>query len=307
MYLYIMGRGRSGSTILDILLGNSRQIESIGELTFGLSRADDDPCSCGARVSDCAFWREVRSRLEAEVIRWNEVCNMLDRGVSGLWRVWRAGTTDPAILRKAHVTRALARAITTIAGKPHLLDSGKSPAHSLLVLRHLPEARVIHLVRDPRTMLESYVWRVRSRSNLNPNQLSMAGRHAALFLASMVADWAFVNLLCDLMARAYPGRVLRVRFEDLCAQPATELERIGRAFELDLAELADLAHKATSRQPLAVGHNVGGNHLRRADTVRFDPGGGRRELSLPRWLAAVNLLLCGPLMWRYGYRLRSGG
>ena len=62
---------------------------------------------------------------------------------------------------------------------------------------------------------------------------------------------------------------------------------------------------ANDRQPLAVGHNVGGNHLRHAGEVRFDPGGGQRKLSLPAWLTAVVTVVCGPLMWRYGYALRS--
>lgn len=97
--------------------------------------------------------------------------------------------------------------------------------------------------------------------------------------------------------------MVRVRFEDLCARPASELDRIGRAFGLDLA---DVSSKAAARERLMVGHNIGGNQLRRADAVRFDPGGGRARSPLPRWLAAVNLLLCGPVMWRYGYRLGRG-
>ena len=32
MYIYIMGRAHSGSTILDVLLGNSERIHSVGEL-----------------------------------------------------------------------------------------------------------------------------------------------------------------------------------------------------------------------------------------------------------------------------------
>jgi hypothetical protein len=154
-------------------------------------------------------------------------------------------------------------------------------------------------------MLQSIYWRVRTHSNLNSRQLLVAKLSAPLFLAWTALDWTVVNLLCDFMARAYPGRVLRVRFEDLCAQPSKELERIGRTFGLELADLATLSEKATQREPLEVGHNVGGNHLRHADVVRFDPDGGRREISLPRWLSFVITVLCGPVMSRYGYRFRG--
>jgi hypothetical protein len=78
----------------------------------------------------------------------------------------------------------------------------------------------------------------------------------------MAVTWTLVNLACELIARAFPGRVVRVRFEDLC--------------------------------------------LRHASHVRFDPGGGPPRPPLPRWLSAVSIVLCGPLMWRYGYRLGHG-
>jgi hypothetical protein len=94
-----------------------------------------------------------------------------------------------------------------------------------------------------------------------------------------------------------------VRFEDLCARSAGELDRIEQGFGLDLA---DLSGKAAGQEPLVVGHNIGGNRLRHADAVRFDPGGGPARPPLPRWLETIIILLCGPLMWRYGYRLGAG-
>jgi hypothetical protein len=300
MYLYIMGRGYSGSTILDILLGNSSEVESVGELLAGLSRADREPCSCGATIPNCPFWREVRSRVEAEGIPWDEACRIGDPGARALWRVWHAGRADPVMARRAQITQALARAITTTAGKPHMLESSKTPAHGLLLLRHVPEARLIHLVRDPRHVLQSHFWRVRTHTHFNSRRHRLAGRSVPLFLARMAASWTLVNLVCGVMARAFPGRVVQVRFEDLCARPASELDRVARAFGLDLA---DLSSKAAGQKPLVVGHNIGGNHLRQADTVRFEPGGGRTRPPLPRWLEAMVILLCGPLMWQYGYRL----
>ena len=62
--LYIVGAGRSGSTILDIALGNSPEICSSGELVRLPERGwlDDQYCACGERVNRCAFWRDVKSR-----------------------------------------------------------------------------------------------------------------------------------------------------------------------------------------------------------------------------------------------------
>lgn len=60
MLIYIMGRGHSGSTILDIIPGNSAQLESVGEPMAGLSRGSEgEICACGEPIQDCAHWREV--------------------------------------------------------------------------------------------------------------------------------------------------------------------------------------------------------------------------------------------------------
>ena len=128
-----------------------------------------------------------------------------------------------------------------------------------------------------------------------------AKRMAPLFLAWVALDWTIVNWICDLMGRTYPGRVLRIRFEDLCKEPEVELKRIGREFGLEPRDLERLGRLAIDREPLAVGHGISGNHLRHAAVVRFDPGGGKTDQALPQWLTAVITVLCGPLMRRYGY------
>ena len=60
--VYIMGRGHSGSTILDLVMGNHEEMRTVGELTNGF-RVAGVLCSCGARLDECEFWRDVRAEL----------------------------------------------------------------------------------------------------------------------------------------------------------------------------------------------------------------------------------------------------
>src|SRR5215218_1700745 len=132
MYLYVMGRGHSGSTILDILLGGGAAVESVGELVSGLRRYDGkERCACGRPMRGCPFWAEVRRRFEAEGHLWEDL------------------------------VRESGAAISAAAGKPHVLDSNKETARGLFLLKYLPEARVVHLVRDPRGIAQSHRWRIR--------------------------------------------------------------------------------------------------------------------------------------------------
>lgn len=305
MYLYIMGRGYSGSTILDIVLGDSPEIESVGELIYGLSRIEREICSCGAAVPDCPFWREVRRRAEAEGADWTEICraSATERSVASMfWRTWRTGTDDPAAQRVAWLTGVLQRAIADTAGKRHLLDSSKTPARALFLLRHLPDARVIHLVRDPRNVIQSYLWRLQPGNvgfRLHGERRAW-GKVVPLILAGGI--WTVGNLMCELIARRHPDRVVRVRYEDLRARPEEVLAEIGRAFAIDLD---DVVARLAAGDAFAVGHNIGGNRIRNEGTVRFDPAKASRRTSSPAWLRTVTVLLCWPLMLRYGYPLAA--
>src|SRR3954453_2028087 len=80
MYLYIMGRGHSGSTILDILLGAGAAIESVGEVVSGLEYYHRRVrCACGPLMRECPFWAEVRRHFEAEGFDWFELARLSKR------------------------------------------------------------------------------------------------------------------------------------------------------------------------------------------------------------------------------------
>jgi hypothetical protein len=92
-----------------------------------------------------------------------------------------------------------------------------------------------------------------------------------------------------------------VHYEDLCNDPADVVRRIGAAFSLPLE---DVACKLERGVTLVVGHNVGGNPIRYEREVCFNPKAEEARPPLPQWAEIATLLLCWPLMHRYGYRRR---
>ena len=59
--LFIGGLGRSGTTLLERLLGQLPGTLPLGEVAHLWERdiRDDERCACGARFSMCEFWQRV--------------------------------------------------------------------------------------------------------------------------------------------------------------------------------------------------------------------------------------------------------
>ena len=73
----VASAGHSGSTLLDVLLGNHSRVCSAGEMNRLTLHAPDRVCACGATVTACDYWNRVRAvitreRSQASRLRWDE-------------------------------------------------------------------------------------------------------------------------------------------------------------------------------------------------------------------------------------------
>ena len=304
MYLYILSRPHSGSTILNILLGNSADLVSVGQLVSDIGKPDNY-CSCGAKIGEDPFWQGVRARVEADGIPWDEAArsSMDQAHIKWLWRTWRAGPGDAFFTRLAAITASLDRAIAATAGRAVVCDSSKEATRALFLMKYYPTTRMIFLVRDPRSAVASHYWRFREESRfhfLRKNRF--LPRWTGPFVLTLAAaSWTIGNLLSELAVRVAPERVLILRYEELRDRPKEALARIGRSFGLDLG---DVQAKLEQGAMVETGHNIGGNQVRLEQDLRFDPKKESRRPKLPRWLELVTVALCWPLMRRYGYAIR---
>ena len=303
MLLYIMSRPHSGSTILDILIGNSAAVEGVGQLVSDMGKLDN-PCACGASIRACPFWQAVRVEVERAGITWDEAVrtSVAQAHVARFWRTWRAGRNDPELERLAQVTHAVTQAIAKVSGKPHVLDSTKEPTRGLFLATYVPEAQLIRLVRDPRSAVASHYWRLKEKGFYHFLRRDWrTTRLGPVFLLVAAASWTVGNLLAEIAARRAAGRVLLLRYEDLRDDPAATLRTIAARFGLDLD---DSIEKLATGAPLGVQHIIGGNDVRLEAGLRFDPRRESTRRPLPRWVELVTVACCWPLMRRYGYPLR---
>jgi hypothetical protein len=299
-FIYIMGRGFSGSTVLDAILGNAQDIESIGELVSGIGRTEE-LCSCGVPLRECDFWCEVRSEfVQRSGMDWSTGAAVLaeQAHISRFLKTICARADSPGMQVLARVNNAMIEALRQASGKACIVDSSKEVTRGLFFARFLPGARIIHLVRDPERVLASYLFRVEEGEGFKFLRHRYRDRRLTfLFLALASAGWVLGNLLAELVHLLAPLRVVRVRYEDLCEHPRSELQRMANLIGCDLEHVIRIIEQGRS---MSIGHNTGGNRWRLAGRFRFDPQVGKKR-DLPRHYRVMVRVLTWPLMLWYGY------
>jgi hypothetical protein len=300
--IYILGSGRSGSTVLDTVLGHHADVVGVGELG-GLHRAvcvNNEYCACGRRGRECPFWVDVLTRWEravgpARAARYLALQRRFQRLGPASWARLSAGriALTQSLGRYLQLTHELYRSIAATSGKRIVVDSSKNPLRAAALAR-IPELdlRLIHLVRDGRAV----AWSVKKPLPKN----EQAGVHAALRphpAWRTIGYWAVVNLLAEWVQRGRSDRSVRIRYEDFVSEPRLALGRIGACCGLEFGPVAD---DVLAGRPIPVGHTIAGNRLRMAGSVRLRPDWEWLE-KLPAADRSLCWRLAGPLLKHYGY------
>lgn len=303
--LYVMGAGRSGSTVLDTVLGNHPQVESVGELSNLVCSgwAGLEYCACGEMGNRCPYWTQIRKEWIART------GNEDTAGYLDLQRAFEGGRWYPAeLLRAPHANRlkrrfltyaeqtaALYRAIRHVSGKPVVVDSSKLPFRALALSRVAGvDLRVIHLVRDGRGVAAS-LKRAYRKNEKQGIQHDIAARPAW----RTAAFWTVVNLQSEWVMRSLPvGAGMRLNYEHFVTDPGEALELIGHLIGRDFT---GLARQMAAGHFLQTGHTVAGNRLRMSGSIRLALDEKWKQTLTPAEKRMFGLI-GGPLLRRYGYR-----
>ncbi|MDH4318960.1 MAG: sulfotransferase, partial [Desulfobulbaceae bacterium] len=160
-------------------------------------------------------------------------------------------------------------------------------------------SKVIHLVRHPASILQSDYYRLVKGSGFKfLRRVFFPKKIFWPFLLLSCISWITGNILVELVRYFGRDRVLRVRYEDLISSPKHEIERIEKFIDINLDSIKS---KIINNIPFSIGHNIGGNHMRMSGSFIFDPSKSKRN-GLPRKYRLMANIVCGPLLWVYGYR-----
>jgi len=300
--LFLGGLGRSGTTLVERLLGELPGVCALGEVVHLWQRdlRDDERCGCGSRFSACRFWQRVGQQAfggwhHVDVDRVHALRDAVER-TRHIPRLATAVEAPDEVHEYAAFYSRVYAAAAEVSGAKVVVDSSK---HSALahVLRWATgiDLLVVHVVRDPRGVAYSWTKTVARPESDGADEMTRysPGRSALL--------WNAHNAAFGLLARRGVA-VRRIRYEEFLADPRAALLRLGEFAGLRLLP-DDLAFLADGHADLGVGHSAAGNPMRFTVgrlPLRRDDAWVRALPSAQRRLVGA---VCGPMLRAYGYPL----
>jgi Sulfotransferase family len=242
--IYVIGAGRSGSTILGVTLGNCEGIFFAGELDKWLLRSGVPQLEDAKRVR---FWSRVRDRVQGgEELFGNAAQRCLERS-SAVFRIRDWPLRRQLRERYLRVSESVYRAIIDESGAACVVDTSHYPlrARELAGITGI-DLYVLFLVRDPQGVVASL-----NRSDVPERRFNTPTANAYLWLTYLLCTYVFL--------RHRPDRRLFVRHEEFVSSPEKVLGRILALVQSE-ATVPDLG-------ALTTGFGFQGNRLLRSEVL----------------------------------------
>jgi hypothetical protein len=265
--LYVMGAGRSGTTILGVALGNCAGYFFAGELNRWLPRSGVPSYDGAERAS---FWASVRQSIDVDQQLLGGGTSCLERS-SALFDVRKWPRRRRLRGRYRKLSEDLYRTVARLADATHIVDTSHYPlrARELQRLQGV-DFYLLYVARSPQGVLSSM-----RREDVPERSFNTAATNAYLWLTHLVSTAVFL--------RQPRARRLFVTYEDFLSDPESVIGQI-------------LAWSGSSASPpdlsaLQTGRPLHGNRVVAEDVISL-----QRKTTAPRRISLITGLIQFP--WR---------
>ncbi len=246
--IYLMGTGRSGTTALATILGNHKDVLTIGEVNQFYKEIGSET------FHKDSFWNQIRESLkEKNPNQIDKDIYKLERHIKiprYLFRLW------PTSITKYHEAQSKMFKLIEKENKHRLyLDSSKYVARALLLSKNKNiNLKIINLTRDPRGV----IWSFKKKVQTSNSPLITIIYYYVISIFSQLSIWFFFSR----------NTVIRLRYEDLVNNPKSTFNQLSKFLEFDLTNLKD---KIQNKEEFIVPEIIGGNRLKTNQSIIIRP------------------------------------
>lgn len=300
--LYIASMSRSGSTILDNILGQIDGFFTVGEVFWSVQRnfKANALCGCGKPISECEIWQPILKQAFGSIDQLDSLplktISQQARTRHLLKLMTRGGQRSYAQQLKDYVPTLakLYQTVQAVTGCSVIVDSSKLPLYGF-ALNTIPsiDLYVVHIIRDPRAVAYSFM-RKKESPLAGRKYMTQQRPHISAML------WGLHNLAIERGLQLGAQRYMKILYEDFVRQPRQHVEQIVRFVGESPASLPFSSETEVHLEPT---HTAGGNPDRMktgAINIRMDDAW---KAKLDRPSRALVSSLAWPLLLKYHYSL----
>jgi len=254
MIYFIAGAGRSGSTLLDIILGSSEKHFSLGELINFVKNGliDNEYCSCGKKVTECEFWSKVAkdwarirelSVEDYKELQWKYLRNKAT--LRSIWNYWFPSDDYKMLVKD---TNSLLDIVSKMVNGKVLVDSSKIPQYLLLLKKTGRQIKIIHLTRSVKNVLRSTKKTLKKDPEKGIEKTIKTQSTTYAFF-----NWLIDNLLVVLFTLSTER--IYIKYEKLISDPVRTIDKIYHLSQEDINRLKN-------KGPFIPQHVVAGGRIR---------------------------------------------
>jgi len=197
--------GRSGSTILERIMGQIEDIFPLGEVNHIWKRSfiENQLCGCGKPFKECDFWKEVVKKFIIDEKYDPQYIFKLQRSVGRirhlpilLFPKLRSYKYKKLLYKYMKVLEKFYKIVDELSNHKILIDSSKLPTHAFILYEMGFDIYLIHLVRDSRAV--AYSWQ---RKKKRPEIYWRSGYMSRYNIIKSVQDWTLKNCLFEYLKK----------------------------------------------------------------------------------------------------------
>ncbi len=235
VFMFIVGSGHCGSTLLDLILDSHSQIVGVGELD---NFEKTHNCTCGREFNSCELWGKVLryinlKNLKVRRSKKNFLLNKKEVSVKNSDELDGLKNIDGWL----KINEKIYNKILETSNTRVMADSSKSADRAeILGKSENIEPIIVHLVRDGKAVTWSYIKKYKKA-------------------LPYMWKWFASNIKTEIVKRRNNFKYIFVRYEDLTRKPEQVIKKILTEIDLEYEpEMLDFRN--------FIHHQIGGNRMR---------------------------------------------
>jgi hypothetical protein len=229
--IYIVGEGRSGSTLLESILSNDARTVSVGEAYRFWERfyKNETLCGCGEYIEQCPLWKEVHEKLAKELTIYEP--KHIKRIIRKIleFKYFELSRVSEAELRlMVETIRTYYTAISETSGKSIIIDSSKTPNWGHLIgLAGVFDVKFIYLERALPQLAGSWKKKIELPEYVDKKMYMPLKTNLNIF-----RSWFRVRILISRLRSKYT--ILHLHYSALCNNPESSIKFLNRELGLEI-------------------------------------------------------------------------